>query len=89
TARREAMEAEHEKTMRDAHAEAERIKAEAKAESEKLAQSAAENRERVQNDFDMAMSMRRDKAIRTITELEDASKDEARERIDSANERAE
>lgn len=89
TARREAMEAEHEKTMRDAHAEADRIKAEAKAESEKLAQSAAENRERVQNDFDMAMSMRRDKAIRTITELEDASKDEARERIDSANERAE
>ncbi|MBS4102335.1 hypothetical protein [Tsukamurella paurometabola] len=89
TARREAMEAEHEKTMKAAHAEAERIKAEAKAEMERLAQSAAENRERVQNDFDMAMSMRRDKAIRTITELEEASKEEARERIDSANERAE
>ncbi|TWS18529.1 hypothetical protein FK529_14500 [Tsukamurella asaccharolytica] len=89
TARREAMESEHAKTMRDAQAEAARIKAEAEAAAEKLAQSAAENRERVQNDFDLAMSMRRDKAIRTITELEDASKDEARDRIDAANERAE
>ncbi|CAM3266443.1 hypothetical protein [Tsukamurella hominis] len=89
TARREAMEREHEKTMEQARAEAERITAEAKAEAEKLSQSAADNRERVQNDFDMAMSMRRDKAIRTITELEEASKEEARERIDSANERAE
>lgn len=88
TARREAMEREHETTMQQAREEAERITAEAKAEAEKLAQSAADNRERVQNDFDLAMSIRRDKAIRTITELEDASKDEARERIDSANERA-
>lgn len=89
TARREAMEKEHEATMTQATAEAERIKAEAEAEAENLSRSAAENRERVQTDFDMAMSMRRDKAIRTITELEEASKEEARERIDSANERAE
>lgn len=88
TSRREAMEEEHSATMVKAASEAERIVAEAKAEAEKLAQAASENRERVQNDFDMAMSMRRDKAISTITELEDASKQEARERVDSANERA-
>ncbi|WP_019203849.1 hypothetical protein [Tsukamurella sp. 1534] len=89
TARREAMEAEHTSTMDDARAEAERIVAEATAEAEKLSRDAAENRERVQNDFDLAMSMRRDKAITTITELEEASKAEAKERVDSANDRAE
>ncbi|GAB3134760.1 hypothetical protein GCM10027289_27260 [Tsukamurella serpentis] len=86
--RREAMEVEHENTMSQARDEADRIVAQAQADAEQLERSSADNRERVQNDFDMAMSLRRDKAIRTITELEDTSKAEARERIDSANERA-
>ncbi|KXP14263.1 hypothetical protein [Tsukamurella pseudospumae] len=89
TSRREAMEQEHESTMTRAREEADRIKAEAEAEADKLSRSAAENRERVQDDFDMAMSMRRDKAISTITELEEASKTEAKDRIDAANERSE
>ncbi len=89
TVRRDAMEQEHEDTLAQARAEAERITSEARAEADRLTRTAAQNRERVQNDFDMAMSMRRDKAIRTITELEDASKEEARDRIDTANERAE
>lgn len=88
TSRRQAMEDEHKSTMTRADEEAARIVAEARAESDKLNRTAEENRERVQNDFDLAMSMRRDKAIRTISELEEASKDEARDRIDTANERA-
>ncbi|GAA1089260.1 hypothetical protein GCM10009581_22660 [Tsukamurella strandjordii] len=88
TNRRQAMEDEHKETMKRAEAEAARIIAEAEARASKLERTAEENRERVQNDFDLAMSMRRDKAIRTITELEEASKNEARERVDSANERA-
>lgn len=87
--RRTAMEAEHAKTLDAAKAEAKRIVADAHARSEQHDRSAQEDRDRVQSDFDMAMSMRRDRAISTITELEDASKSEARDRVDAANSRAE
>ncbi|MFC7756178.1 coiled-coil domain-containing protein [Tsukamurella soli] len=87
--RRAQMEEEHTTTLQAAKDEARRIVDEAKAHAEHHDRTAQNNRERVQTDFDLAMSLRRDRAISTITELEDASKREARERIDAANERAE
>lgn len=83
-ARRRRMETEHLSTMDAAHAEAARIVAEAQAEADRLDAIATANRERVQEDFDLTMAQRRDKAIRELTELDENSRDEAQRTIADA-----
>ncbi|KQR98952.1 hypothetical protein ASG12_11560 [Williamsia sp. Leaf354] len=80
-----AMETEHKRTMKAARLEAERIVANARAEAEEIDVQARRERERVQEDFDVTMAARRDKAVQAIKELEISSEATARELVDNAN----
>ncbi|MGZ8180088.1 DivIVA domain-containing protein [Williamsia sp. SKLECPSW1] len=80
-----AMEAEHTRTMTAAKEEAERIVANARAEAEELDAQARRDRERTQEDFDVTMAARRDKAVQAVKELELTSEATARELIDNAS----
>lgn len=88
TTRRAAMEEEHARTMELARAEADRVRAQGRTDIERLDATAQENRERVQSDFDVAMTNRRDRAIAMIGELENQSQSEAVSRLATANDRA-
>ncbi|GAA1900785.1 hypothetical protein [Williamsia serinedens] len=79
-----AMESEHASTMAAAKKEAERIVANARAEAEELDAQARRDRERTQEDFDVTMAARRDKAVQAVKELELSSEATARELIDNA-----
>ncbi|MBJ7290243.1 hypothetical protein [Williamsia sp.] len=80
-----AMETEHKRTMAAAKQEAERIVANARAEAEEIDVQAQRNRERVQEDFDVTMAARRDKAVTAVKELELSSEATARDLIDNAS----
>lgn len=79
-----AMEAEHDRTMASAKQEAERIVNSARAEAEELDIVAQRDRERVQDDFDVTMAARREKAAEAVRQLELSSEVAARELIDNA-----
>ncbi len=79
-----AMEAEHASTMAAAKREAERIVANARAEAAELDAQARRDRERTQEDFDVTMAARRDKAVQAVKELELSSEATARELVDNA-----
>lgn len=79
-----AMESEHASTMAAAKKEAERILANARAEAEELDAQARRDRERTQEDFDVTMAARRDKAVQAVKELELSSEATARELVDDA-----
>jgi len=80
-----AMESEHASTMAAAKKEAERIVANARAEAEELDAQARRDRERTQEDFDVTMAARRDKAVQAVKELELSSEATARELLDNAH----
>lgn len=79
-----AMESEHRSTMTAAKQEAERIVANARAEAAELDAQARRDRERTQEDFDVTMAARRDKAVQAVKELELSSEATARELVDNA-----
>lgn len=79
-----AMESEHAAAMAAAKQEAERIVANARAEAAELDAQAHRDRERTQEDFDVTMAARRDKAVQAVKELELSSEATARELVDNA-----
>ncbi|GAA2068699.1 DivIVA domain-containing protein [Williamsia deligens] len=84
-----AMEHEHSSTMDAAKKEAERIVANARAEAQELDAQARRDRERTQEDFDVTMAARRDKAVQAVKELELTSEATARDLVDNARAQSE
>jgi DivIVA domain-containing protein len=83
--RRAAMEAEHESVMSAARAQANQLVTDATEQAQQTETESAERRRRVEEDFDIAMTARRNEAMRALAELEATSKAEAQRRIKEAS----
>lgn len=82
--RRVQMEAEHQKVMAKANAEADRLVSEIVTEVRKDEEASAARCKQVEEDFDIAMASRRTEAMELLAEQEAASKLEAERRVREA-----
>ncbi|SIS23662.1 coiled-coil domain-containing protein [Williamsia sterculiae] len=86
--RRTAFESEHTAAMQAAREEAARILERARVQAEEDDLRAQQNRDRIQEDFDVTIAARREKVAAEVHELETSSRDTARELIEQAQARA-
>lgn len=82
--RREAMESEHRELMEGARTEAARIRRDAEQERDRLDSESRDSREQVENDFAVAMSGRRQEAMRSLEADEQASRERAERTVREA-----
>ncbi|MGH3780440.1 MAG: chromosome segregation protein [Pseudonocardiaceae bacterium] len=82
--RRTVMEAEHQRTIAEAHRRAEEVLVLAKRRGGQLDAESAARRQQTEEDFDITMSTRRRDAARELAHEEASSKAEAKRRVDEA-----
>lgn len=88
TARRTAMEAEHERLLGVARRQAEELVRSAQDRASALESEAAQRRRQIEEDFEIAMTERRNGVLRELTEMERASRSEAQRGLADAVEDA-
>src|SRR5215211_3504842 len=86
--RRAGLEAEQSAVLEQARAEANKIVTEATEQARQIEAESAARRQQVEEDFDIAMSARRTKAMRALAEQEATSKAEAERRVTAATSEA-